>query len=71
MVGKYLAVGNLFGGKVYQVSISASKATVVGTTHLAASKDIQQFWIDKDRIINAVKRLTSLVFGRIQLEVPL
>jgi hypothetical protein len=54
--GKYLAVGNLFGGKVYQVSISASKATVVGTTHLAASKDIQQFWIDKDRIINASQK---------------
>ncbi len=53
--GKYLAVGDqvsIYGpSKIYQFSINGSSGTRVGTTSLADSCDVLQFWIQGKRVI--------------------
>jgi hypothetical protein len=51
--GTYLAVGDsgVSPSLVYQFSISASAATLAGTTALGGTQSVAQFWIDGARII--------------------
>lgn len=51
--GEYLAIGDASASPaaVYRFSIDASSATLVGTTTLANTTSVRQFWIDGDRII--------------------
>jgi hypothetical protein len=53
--GKYVAVedqgAGYHGSTIYQVSVSGSAGTVVGTTSLGGSSDVIQFWIQGKKVI--------------------
>ncbi|HEY6325651.1 MAG TPA: hypothetical protein VIW73_03920 [Candidatus Cybelea sp.] len=55
--GKHLAVGDqvsIYGpSKIYQFSISGSTGTLAGTTSLANSCDVLQFWLQGTRVITS------------------
>jgi hypothetical protein len=55
--GKHLAVGDQVSisgpSKIYEFSISGSAGTLAGTTPLANSCDVLQFWIQNARVIAA------------------
>jgi hypothetical protein len=49
--GKYLAFGSGAQGTIYQIQLSGSTGTVVGSTGLTGAGYVWQFWIKKTRII--------------------
>lgn len=49
--GKYITVGDATAGVIYQVSVSGSSATVVGSTTLGSSDGVFQSFIDRGTII--------------------
>lgn len=50
--GKYLSVGNLESNAVYQVRVSSSTATIVGTTKLTTASNVLQYWFDHGQLLN-------------------
>jgi hypothetical protein len=55
--GSHVALGDQQAGIIYQLQITGSSATVVGSTPLNDSKDVVQFWIDGKTVVgpDAVK----------------
>jgi hypothetical protein len=49
--GKYVTVGDAKAGLIYQVKISGSSATVVGTTSLTGSDGVFQSFIDGKKVV--------------------
>jgi hypothetical protein len=62
--GKYLAVadGLEHAAAIYQVQISGSKGTIVGTTELNDSLQVLQFWIQGKRVIDPDQSADNVKF---------
>jgi hypothetical protein len=51
--GHHVAIGDQSSNVIYQVNVSGSNATVVGTTTLGGASDVIQFWKQGPKVVGA------------------
>lgn len=49
--GKYVAIGDLYAGKIYQFSIANDEATLEGTTTLTGASQVGQFAVEGSAVV--------------------
>jgi hypothetical protein len=62
--GKHITVGDATGGEIYQVKVSGSSATTVGTTTLKGSSGLFQPFIDGKKVVGANQYNANVMFWK-------